>query len=276
VDPYILTANCRWFDPAKLLIFDGTMTDRQLEQAVAHNHAQLFYSNAIARGGEVRTAGAITYTYDGRDFQSMIAFPRLDATTADAQLDEMMAWYREHPTRGLGCWSLAPPQPEDLGARLLARGFQDGWRPCWMAADLEEVGQEIPVQLQIVADNYLSLHHLKDIPYTGERGAVSPALLKDHPERTRQFIALLNGTIVGHSTAYLTSGELGVAGIYDVAVAPSARGKGIGKALVQAACTYGRGKGLRFAVLNATGRHIYEQVGFRHIGDGMTWWWFDR
>ena len=252
------------------------MTDSQLEQAVAHNHAQLFYSNAIARGGEVRTAGGITYTYDGKGFQSMIAFPSLDESTADGHLDEMMAWYREHPTRGLGCWSLDPPRPADLGARLLKRGFQDGWCPCWMAMDLADMEQEIPVQLQIVADNYLSLHHLKDIPYTGEHGAVSPMLLKSHPELAQQFIALLNGKIVGHSSVYFTTGEYGVAGLYDVAVAPSARGQGIGKALVRAACCYGRARGYRYAVLNATGRRMYEQVGFRHIGDGMTWWWFDR
>jgi len=205
------------------------MTDSQLEQAVAYNHAQLFYRNAIARGGEVRTPGDITYTYDGRDFQSMIAFPCLDEATADEQLDEMMAWYREHPTRGLGCWSLAPPRPADLGARLLARGFQDGWRPCWMAMDLTDLEQEIPAQLQIVADNYLSLHHLKDIPYTGEHGAISPMLLKHHPELAQQFIALLDGKIVGHSSVFLASGEYRVAGLYDVAVAPRPGGKVLGK-----------------------------------------------
>ncbi|HVU56750.1 MAG TPA: GNAT family N-acetyltransferase [Puia sp.] len=252
------------------------MTDSQLEQAVAHNHAQLFYRNAIARGGEVRTAGDLIYTYDGGDFQSMISFPRLDEATADEQLDEMMAWYRQHPTKGLGCWSLAPPQPADLGARLLARGFQDGWRPCWMAVELASVEEGIPAALQIVADNYLSLHHLKDIPYTGEHGAVSPMLMKAHPELTQQFVALWSGQVVGHASLFLTTGEDGVAGLYDVAVAPSVRGQGIGKALVRAACLYARARGYRYAVLNATGRRMYEQAGFRHIGDGMTWWWFDR
>jgi len=115
-------------------------TSGQLEQAVARNHAALFYLNAFARGGEVRTAGELTYTYDGTDHQSMIAFPSLHEDAADGQLDEMIAWYGEHPTRGLGCWSLDPPRPADLGIKLKARGFQDGWRPCWMALDLQQVG----------------------------------------------------------------------------------------------------------------------------------------
>src|SRR6516225_7596753 len=131
-------------------------TDSQLEQAVADNHTQLFYRNAIARGGDIRKAQGLTYTYDGKDHQSMIAFPCMEEDIADQQLDEMMAWYREHPNRGLGCWSLDPPRPADLGARLLARGFQDGWRPCWMALDLSlmQMDYEIPAQLRIVADNY--------------------------------------------------------------------------------------------------------------------------
>ena len=144
------------------------------------------------------------------------------------------------------------------------------------AMDLVDMAQEIPAELQVVADNYLSLHHLKDIPYTGDQGAVSPILLKNHPELTQQFIALLHGKIVGHSSVFLTTGEYRMAGLYDVAVAPSARGQGIGKALVRAACLYGRARGYQYAVLNATGRRMYEQVGFRHIGDGMTWWWFHR
>ncbi|HEY4208014.1 MAG TPA: hypothetical protein VGM31_14420, partial [Puia sp.] len=69
-------------------------TDSQLERAVADNHAQLFCRNAIARGGEVRTTGGLTYTYDGRDHQSMVGFPSLDEDMADGLLDEMMAWYR--------------------------------------------------------------------------------------------------------------------------------------------------------------------------------------
>ena len=254
-------------------------TDSQLEQAVARNHEQLFFRNAILRGGEIRTVAGLTYTYEGSDHQSMIAFPRLDEDAADRQLDEMMAWYKEHPNRGLGCWSLDPPRPSDLGTRLLARGFQDGWRPCWMARDLHQINlqqinrqQDAPAQLRIVADNYLSLHHLKDIPYTGDHGAVSPLLMKDHPEEAQQFVALLDGKIAGHASLFFTMGEYGVAGVYDVAVEPSARKKGIGKALVLAACLHARERGYRYAVLNATGRRMYEQLGFQCIGYGLTWW----
>ncbi|MBN9379799.1 MAG: GNAT family N-acetyltransferase [Chitinophagaceae bacterium] len=249
-------------------------TTSQLEQAAAYNHTELFCRNALARGGEIRTMEDLTYTYEGPDYQSMIAFPSLSAAVADRRLDEMMDWYASRPTRGLGCWSLAPPQPADLGARLKARGFQDGWQPCWMALELGQMKVEYdhPAGLRIVADNDISLSDVKDLPYTGRHSAVSPELLHYHPEQAQQFVALLKGRIVGHSSMCITNGVHGVAGIYDVAVVPSARQKGIGKALVLAACLKAKEKGIHYAVLNATGRRMYEQIGFRWLGDGFTWW----
>jgi len=254
-------------------------TNQHLEAVVARNHTELFCRNAIVRGGEVRIVDGLVYTYQGKGHQSMIAFPALEADKADGQLDEMMEWYRMRPNKGLGCWSLAPAQPGDLGERLKARGFQNGWRPCWMALELGEDGREGDGEqgdgrrdIQIVADNRLSLHKIKDLPYTGREGAIAYELLYHHPEQVQQLVAFERGKVVGHSAVFFTTGPLGAAGIYNVAVMPSARGRGIGKALVSAACKVGRERGHRYAVLNATGRRMYEQLGFRWIGDGYTWW----
>jgi ribosomal protein S18 acetylase RimI-like enzyme len=63
-------------------------------------------------------------------------------------------------------------------------------------------------------------------------------------------------------------------GVYNVAVIPSLRRQGIGKALVTAACLLGKEKGLQHAVLNATGPRMYQQMGFQHVGQGFTWWRF--
>lgn len=251
-------------------------TSRQLEQAAASNHTELFCQNALARGGEVAQRDGMIYTYDGPDHQSMIAFPSLDEGSADGRLDEMMAWYARRPNKGIGCWSLDPPGPVDLGGRLKARGFQDGWRPCWMALDLGEMHEDhaYPRGLRIIMDNEMSLEAVKGLPYAGRDGAIASEMLHYHPHRVRRFVALLKGRIVGHSAVFLPTGTYGAAGIYNVAVIPPARQQGIGKALVAAACLLGKEKGFRYAVLNATGRQMYEQMGFQHVGDGFTWWRF--
>jgi GNAT superfamily N-acetyltransferase len=204
----------------------------------------------------------------------MVAFPQLKEENAGRQLDDLMAYYRQHRPKGAGCWSLDPACPPDLGVRLLARGFQPGWRPRWMALDLDQVrtGHPFPRGLTIAADNQTSLTNVKNLPYAQ---VIVPAdTTIDIPGQWTRFIATLHGKVVGHSVVFLTTGGLGAAGIYHVGVVPRHRKKGIGKAVTLAACLYARDKGYRYAVLNSTGagQRTYEQLGFTVIRDGHTWW----
>lgn len=248
-------------------------TPKQLELAAADNHRQLFALEAMAAKGEVMTTGGLSWTYAGPDDTAMIPFPSLTADDAGNMLDEMMARFRAHPPKSAGCWSLNPPQPADLGVRLLARGFQTGWRPCWMALRLADMRHHAaPAALQIVPDNETDTALVSGLPYSGNNGAVSPALMQVFPDRAQRFLALLNGKIAGQSCVLFTRGAYGVAGIYNVGVVPEARGRGIGKAVLLAACQYAQDRGYHYAVLNATGRRMYMQAGFQWIGDGYTWW----
>jgi predicted N-acetyltransferase YhbS len=248
-------------------------TPAQLEQAVANNHRELFALNAIAQGGEVPGHNGLSWTYAGSGNSSVVLFPAMDAATAGTQLDEMMDHYRANPPKDAGCWSLWPAQPLNLGVLLLARGFQPGWRPQWMALDLEAMQTEHaqPAGLQVKADNVTPVHDIKNLPYANSN-SLSHELKQQYPELGQRFIATLNGVIVAHSEVFFTTGNNGVAGIYSVGVVPHAREKGIGKAVVLAACLYAKEKGYRYAVLNGTGRRMYEQIGFKWIGFGNTWW----
>jgi GNAT superfamily N-acetyltransferase len=205
---------------------------------------------------------------------SMIAFPTLSAETASRQLDDLVAFYLRFPPGGAGCWSLDPPSPVDLGVRLLARGFQPGWRPHWMALDLEALQTDFPAPkgLTIVHDNESSLIGIRNLPYA--RVVVPLTTYADFPGQWVRFVASIKGKVIGQSVVFLTSGEWGVAGIYHVGVIPAARNKGIGKAVTLAACQYARARGYRYAVLNSTeaGRRTYSRMGFTTVGDGLTWW----
>ncbi|MCL5996459.1 MAG: GNAT family N-acetyltransferase [Chloroflexi bacterium] len=251
-------------------------TPEQLEQAVALNHRELFCMSATAAGGEVQVADGVTWTYAGPTGDSMVAFPVLSQDRAGAQLDEIVAYYlRRNPEKLVGCWSLEPPQPSDLGARLLARGFQPGWRPCWMALGLQSVqaNHPRPKELKVEADSETFLQDVKHLPYAQPNEACAhPALAQRYRDRVQRFVATLDGKVVAHSAVFLTTGPHGTAGIYDVGVVPEARNQGIGKAVTLAACLHAQERGYRYAVLNATGRRMYEQIGFRWIGDGWTWW----
>ena len=249
-------------------------TPLRLQQAAAFNHRELFGVESISLGGAVYTSGGLVWTLAGKRAGSMVSFPELTAENADEHLDRLIASYLHQPPRDAGCWSLDPPQPEDLGVRLLARGFHPGWRPYWMALDLQQLsaGAGLPNGLNIRSDNQFPLHDIKDLPYAQVVIPQFPST--DDNGRWARFVAFLHGKPVAHCVVFLTNGPLGAAGIYHVGVVPQARHKGIGQAVTRAACQYARERGYRFAVLNSTdaGRRCYERLGFSRVGEGFTWW----
>lgn len=265
-------------DPANHKVLQQA-TKREWEQAAAENHRQLFCSGTIASGGEVHREGGMTWTYAGAGNAANIAFPVMEPGTAGEYLDKAMAFYRRHEAINVGCWSLDPPTPADLGLRLLARGFQTGWQPCWMVIDLLEMNiGETPPGVQIEADNDTDITKVADLPYAEDNAYMSRALLQSQPESAQRLIARVDNIIAGQTCLFMTTGPLGIAGVYNVGVIPFKRKRGLGRALVIAACKLARDRGYRYAMLNANhiGRPVYEKVGFRFVGLGATWWLMNR
>ena len=247
----------------------------QLEQAVADNHRQLFSYNAKAVGGFVNTIDGLSYSWTAAN-GSAVAFPELSTGHVASHLDAMMEDYRSHNAANIGYWSLDPPQPANVGVYLLARGFQPGWKPCWMALERPALqdGFASPAGLEIRADNDSNIHEVAGLPYGDNNGAFSDALFRVYPGKAQRFIAFLDGAIVGQTCLFFTTGGLGIAGMYNVGVIPIAQRRGIGKAIVAAACRFAFDKGYHYVMLNANhiGRRTYEQVGFRFVSYGCTWW----
>jgi predicted N-acetyltransferase YhbS len=252
----------------------------RLQEAAADNHCHWFRRTTAAAGGEIRDDGGLLRTYTPADAgDSMIAFPRLTEASAGERLDAVVAECRERrPLRMVGCWSLLPSQPADLGARLFARGFQGGWQPHWMWLDLATLRTEYsyPEELSIEPVEQVPDWDVQDLPYYSRKGAPHLfAAIRARPHRVWQFAARLGDQVVGHTALNVTTGPLGVAGIYSVGVIPGVRNRGIGTAVTAAACLFAREIGCRHALLNATGlgESIYRRVGFVSIGHGQTWWW---
>ena len=77
---------------------------------------------------------------------------------------------------------------------------------------------------------------------------------------------------VGCGTAFL---DAGTAGVYNIAVLESARGRGIGHAITAALMNVGVEAGCTNAVLHATelGRPVYERLGFEEVCQTPQWIW---
>jgi GNAT superfamily N-acetyltransferase len=100
-------------------------------------------------------------------------------------------------------------------------------------------------------------------------------LASARPRRVWHIGAWRDGAPVGHATLNVTTGRLGVAGIYDMGVAQDEQRRGIGRALTLAVLELGCRAGCAVATLNATpeGELLYGQLAFRSVGVAQTWWW---
>jgi ribosomal protein S18 acetylase RimI-like enzyme len=183
----------------------------------------------------------------------VLAFPE-----PDADLDGAVALARDAGLREVGCWALEPD--DELGARLTAVGFQDGWQPHWMGIDPRELQAEPAHPVEE------SSECSRELPYWSELHERAAA-------DVHHLVAREGSTVVGHAVLNVHGDS---AGVYDMGVLPRARRRGYGRALTLAALA--RALDLRCAsvTLNATaeGELLYRSVGFRSLGLGMTWWLF--
>jgi GNAT superfamily N-acetyltransferase len=254
------------------------VSQERLLQAMVENMCQWVRRCALANAGEVHQTEEVTWAYSpGPEGDAAILFPRFTSLDASLQLDSILDYFRQlHPERDLLCWSLDPTNPPDLEARLLARGFEWNWSPHWMWLPLSQLQTNYrrTSGLHIEIVEQVPMWEAEDLPYYSPIAApYMHQITQQEPRRVWHFAAWLDGRVVGQSRLCMTTGELGVAGIFDVGVVPTARNRGIGKALTLAACQLARSLGCQHALLNASamGEPIYLKLGFTSLGYGKTW-----
>jgi GNAT superfamily N-acetyltransferase len=196
----------------------------------------------------------------------------LDGRLLRAAAASHRRWFRERDQRWVlvdgdaeidavasadGVWSLR--RDDRLGVRLVARGFDWGWRPHWMGVELDREPPPATVFEVIPAAPPFA----KTLPYR-EEGPL--------PDGALHLGVRLREKLVGQ--VIVLPGDDGVAGIYSMGVVPKVQGRGIGLALTRAALCAAWDQGCEAAVLNATadGERLYSRAGFRSLGWGQTWW----
>jgi GNAT superfamily N-acetyltransferase len=88
----------------------------------------------------------------------------------------------------------------------------------------------------------------------------------------RHYVGYWHGQPVVTSTLFLAAG---VAGIYNVATLPNARGQGFGAALTTTPLHEARDLGYRAGVLQSSeqGYHVYQRLGFQHLCQMEHFYW---
>ena len=272
-------------------------SETELAAAVEENLYALFRAMANSLRGELEERDALS---------CHLAFPsnpmfkgawrtRLSADEADEAIDETLAWFKARHAPFLFWWTGPGTTPADLGGRLAARGLlsmeaqMERLAPGivstelgapGMVADLGRMNEAALTQapsdftIEEVQDE-AALYDFKrvlvegyEIPEQMAHGWVD-AVLRAGIGQTPWKMYL--GRLAPHgepvATNMLFNGG-GVASVYGVATAPSARGKGIGGAITLKPLLDARDMGYRYAVLFSTemGIHAYERIGFRDCG----------
>lgn len=196
------------------------------------------------------------------------------ATDDLAPIERSLGWLRRHGQRDVLVWSMIDRPP--LSLALQARGFDTSFRPAWMTRSLLEPAPEGPARnvevRRATADDIRELAETTAIPYLVPEQLATTRALALHPERrvVSWLVARDRTGVAGQAIVHLTDE---IAGLFNVAVHPRARRRGIGRALTIAAMRIAREAGATEMGLNSTpdGLAMYERLGFRHAGEGMTW-----
>ena len=88
------------------------------------------------------------------------------------------------------------------------------------------------------------------------------------------LIAELDGAPVGLAWAKVDPADAGIVEVFQVWVAPQARGRGIAAALMRQAAAWARGRGARAVTLGVTSGdtpavRLYRREGFREVGEAV-------
>jgi GNAT superfamily N-acetyltransferase len=243
-----------------------------LVRAAAANQAEWLLRTAEAAGGAVHRERGASWAVSPAG--AVLAFPQVSRERLTGLLPQFLSSARRSAAREASCWSLLPTEPEELGAELAAAGFHEGWQAHWMAF---EIGSRVAGSAPDGVEVGLAPATWKpsDLPWDGEEIAgVRGRLATAQPRRVWHIGAWRDGRPVGHALVNVTTGRLGVAGIYDMGVAPGERRRGIGRALTVSALQLAASQGCTAATLNATpeGERLYGALGFRSVGVAQTWW----
>jgi len=251
-------------------------------RAVEANEAEFLLALGRAGGGEERDDEHVQWTIGGSPigYHNAVVRASVDASHADEIIVASQALMRSYGVPG--SWHVGPSmRPDDLGSRLLARGFEGGPEP-GMAAELDAMPSvDMPAGLEIArlrGDGDLDEYESVLAGGFGE-GPPEAAWVCEMYRRIgldddtwRHFVGRIDGSAVACATTFLASG---VVGLYFVCTSPDARRRGVGAAISRAALIDARDDGMRMGVLGSSpmGQRVYERLGFRTVCDVHVYEW---
>lgn len=202
---------------------------------------------------------------------------RLTPETADAAIDETIAWFQARQAPFFFWWTGPDSQPTDLGQRLMARGLDEFEKNApAMVADIDQLNWNNPrpsdLRLAPIANEQELLQWKQTFieafglpEFAGQAWVEATQAVGIGQTPWHLLLGTLNSEPVCCGLLYCGAG---VAGLIGLGTLPAHRRKGIGSAMQLERLRMARALGYRHAVLFASemGYSPYLKLGFRDTG----------
>jgi ribosomal protein S18 acetylase RimI-like enzyme len=240
--------------------------------AIEENGAEFLMALGRAAGAEERDDRRVRWAIGNSpiDYHNCVVHADLTRDEADGEIEVSLQRMRAH--RVPGSWHLGPSmRPPDLGARLIAHGFEYGGDDIGMAVDLSELPHEVPAPddfvIERVRDEAGLAAWVEALGSGFGEGPVEAEWVGEMYRRLgfegswRHYLGRLAGEPVATATTFFGAG---VAGIYFVCTVGRARRRGIGAGVTLAALREARDLGYTIGVLGSSkmGYPVYRRLGF--------------
>ncbi len=200
------------------------------------------------------------------DFFSGIAMSDL----SEDEVRPVIETFQAHKFR----WWISPStRPANLAAILADQGLHHTYDAPGMVVDLDTVDFHVPFDIRRVTklDDWERVFMEGFSRPETDRG-LWRGVYDQCGDEWVHFVGYLDGAPVA-TTSILLCGEL--AGVYFVVTLPSARGRGMGRAVTVAALQYAKRAGATHAALQSSemGYSVYRAIGFEHVCDLTLYDW---
>ena len=255
-----------------------------LVRAIKANWNDYYYYLGRAPQAELHAGPHLTWLLTGipDTFNNVVLQTRLPSNGAGELIGGALAHFRSRSVRRLSWWTEAGAQETELKKQLVAHGLTFTEGGTGMAADLRALPIDLPTPAGLSISPVENRETLKQWAHIVNAGFGLPlwsetlwfALFADlvFELPLRNYLALLNGQPVGSAQLFLGAG---VAGIYNVACVPQARGRGVGTAITLATLHEARRLGYHIGILQAShlGYNVYRRLGFHDFGKLSHYRW---
>lgn len=260
----------------KFMTHDATVDE--LRAACVDNHLVWMRRLARAGGGSLFSEPGLEWVATWQPKREVtVAITAAPDRSLRERIDAIGAYCRDNLVDTLSYWAMDESYAKALGVWLCARGLRPGGRPHWMSFDLHNMAMPPtgPTLDPMTMPDEFGGHTVPELfCYHPASKKIREVLVAERPQRVWHAVWWRDGSPIGNVSININDGELGVAGVHDLYVIPSARTPGVGLDRFNELRKWVAGLGCRYSIANAADEAapLYRVMGFRTLGFGQTWW----